>query len=173
MASQKNIELLEKLFEEQFDEKISEFYDVNEDWEPFYNKKLSDFIYYNNEIYRYFLQNSVKHHISLYNMKRIMKIPFFIITMLILLVVSIAPIVLVFIFVFAKNDINTITAVSSMVTAIVTSISSIIVLPKTIAEHLFPKDDESNIQLLIKVMQENDEKLINHNFKDEINEENH
>ena len=38
-------------------------------------------------------------------------------------------------------------------------VSSLIIIPKIIAEHLFPVDEESNMLDMVKSMQENDSRI--------------
>ena len=52
--------------------------------------------------------------------------------------------------------------IATVAGAVAGSISAIIILPRIIAEHLFPKDEDQNMISLIQKMQENDSEIRDH-----------
>ena len=58
-----------------------------------------------------------------------------------------------------------------VVSALAGMISAFIVIPKIIAEHLFPADEDANMIAMVKSMQENDAKIRTYLKRKEDNDE--
>lgn len=87
------------------------------------------------------------------------KLSFFIIVMTVFCVLILSPIFAMFVVIF-KNTTNTV-AIVSMASGAISIVSAIIVLPKIIAKHLFPADEDKNMIDLVKNMQDNDSGIRN------------
>ncbi len=103
----------------------------------------------------------LEEYISVYKSKskrnRKLKLAFFIIaviTFCVIILGAVASMVIVAI----KGGLN-ISGIAVVVGSVANILSAIIVLPKIIAEHLFPTDEEQNMNEMIKNMQENDAKI--------------
>lgn len=61
--------------------------------------------------------------------------------------------------------------VGVVISALAGMISAFIVIPKIIAEHLFPADEDANMIAMVKSMQENDAKIRTYLKRKEDNDE--
>ena len=107
--------------------------------------------------------NLLKNYTNTYSKKSavnaIYKDIFFYVTIVLLCALVVFPITLLFI--IASKESSSLSDVSVVLGSITGIVSSIIVLPKIIAEHLFPVNEDSNMIDLVKTMQQNDTKIRN------------
>lgn len=108
-------------------------------------------------LYSDMLQHYLEAHKSKAKSNKRFKFFFFWITMLILMALVGAPIAAMIIFAL-KSQIGY-KEIALVISGIPGIISAIIVLPKIIAEHLFPTNEDSNMIDLVKKMQDNDAEI--------------
>lgn len=89
---------------------------------------------------------------------KVYKCIFFSVTMLILVALVAFPIAVTIIIV-VKEQSNLVVDIAALVGSIIGIISAIIVLPKIIAQHLFPTNEDEHMIELVKNMQVNDSKI--------------
>lgn len=89
--------------------------------------------------------------------KKRYKLSFFIIVMLAFITINIAAVVSIFCVIIRGNI--SLGDVGVVISALAGMISAFIVIPKIIAEHLFPADEDANMIAMVKSMQENDAKI--------------
>lgn len=89
---------------------------------------------------------------------KVYKCIFFCVTMLILVALVAFPIAVTIIIV-VKEQSNLVVDIAALVGSIIGIISAIIVLPKIIAQHLFPTNEDEHMIELVKNMQVNDSKI--------------
>lgn len=88
---------------------------------------------------------------------------FFITSMIVFFGIILSSFICFFIVVNKAN--SSLTDISVVGGAIASVISSIIILPKIIAEHLFPTNEDENMIDMVKNMQVNDSRIRNSNLK--------
>lgn len=108
-------------------------------------------------LYTEMLQQYLNVHKSKANHNKVYKGIFFVVTMLILLVLIGAPMAAMIL--IAMKDQVKLADIALVVSGLGGIITSIIVLPKIIAEHLFPTDEDQNMIELVKKMQDNDAQI--------------
>jgi len=113
-----------------------------------------------NSLYSYLLNEYINDYSAKNRRKKAYKLIFFIATMLVFLALVVCPIIAILV-VASRRYINygDITVIIGSVTGIV---SAIIVLPKIIAEHLFPINEETHLIEMVKNMQLNDSAIRDH-----------
>ena len=111
-----------------------------------------------NVLYSNILYEFIEEHKSKSKSKRCYKFVFFVVTMVIFLALVAAPIIIMFIVVTKEGEPNSdlIGGVASIIGSAIGIVTAVIVLPKIIAEHLFPTNEETYLIELIKNMQSND-----------------
>ncbi|MBQ8836417.1 MAG: hypothetical protein IJ002_03010 [Clostridia bacterium] len=87
------------------------------------------------------------------------KLAFFVIAMLIFIGIVVVSLLALLIAAIMANDQNVVSTVIIAIGSMSGIISSIIVLPKIIAEHLFPTNEDENMIGMVKNMQVNDSKI--------------
>ncbi len=87
------------------------------------------------------------------------KLVFFVISMLVF--TAIIAVSLVALYIVAKRDNHSPSDIATVLSSMVGIVSSIIVLPRIIAEHLFPTNEDGNMIDMVKNMQLNDSKIRN------------
>lgn len=130
--------VLEKNISEQFKEENEE-----------YNQR--------NKLYTQLMDNYIKSYTEKEKNKAIYKGFFFFTTMI--LFVLIVMICLYSMIRLSLYGDGSLVNVGIAITNIAGIITTIVVLPKIIAEHLFPKDEESNMISMVQKMQENDSNI--------------
>lgn len=108
--------------------------------DAFYKKQALDSVQSRNELYGSFLTEYIHHYDSKAKTAKRMKWIFFAVIML-LLVGMVAVCILTFVNVSKKSELNY-SDVGTVVTSVGGVIASFIVLPKVIAENLFPAQEE-------------------------------
>lgn len=108
-------------------------------------------------IYTQILRNYVGINKSKARWNKGYKLAFFIVIVLIMLALTGGPIS-VFIILALKSDI-TASEITLIAGCTVGMLSAIVVLPKIIAEHLFPMNEDEHMIEMVKNMQENDSKI--------------
>ena len=112
-----------------------------------------------NKLYSSLLNEYIKEYTSKNLYKKWYKFVFFIITMFALLALVTVPLLVILIVASSLNesnigvDANSIALIAGSVAGI---ISAIIILPRIIAEHLFPTNEENHLIEMVKNMQTND-----------------
>lgn len=106
----------------------------------------------------------LKKYIQIYDknnsQKRIYKIIFFIVVIIAFGAIITTSIVAMFM--IMNMDKSTAQIVATAIASLGSMLSALIVLPKIIAEHLFPKDEETHILDMVKNMQMNDSNIRDH-----------
>jgi hypothetical protein len=82
---------------------------------------------------------------------------FFVCVMAVFACVVVIPIVLATVLVIRKSV--SLPALGVAIGTIASSISALVILPRIIAEHLFPKNEDQNMIALVQKMQENDSRI--------------
>lgn len=109
------------------------------------------------EVYTDLLKEYLNSYKSKMKCKQRMKVAFFIIT-----IIAFGAIIALFGIVIINASINGISNVSDIATvlgSVASVLSALIAIPKIIAVHLFPTDEETNHVLMIKNMQQNDSRI--------------
>lgn len=109
------------------------------------------------ELYSDLLEHYIDTNIDKTHRNITYKCAFFWIAMSIFIVLTVAPIVLLII-IACKNTRYT-SDIAVVLGAVGGLISSIIIIPKIIAEHLFPTNEDSNMIDMVKNMQINDSRI--------------
>ena len=110
-----------------------------------------------NRIYTQLLESYFHDSKSKSRAKRWYKLIFYITTLLCF--VGIITISLYALLVVARKETATVADAGTVLGSIAGIVSSLIILPKIIAEHLFPKDDDSHMISMVKNMQQNDSQI--------------
>lgn len=109
------------------------------------------------ELYTLMLQQYLEEHKSKARHNKWYKGIFFFVTILILLVLVGAPMAAMIL--IAMKERIELADIALVISGLGGIITSIIVLPKIIAEHLFPTDEDQNMIELVKKMQDNDAEI--------------
>ena len=123
------------------------------------NKEVDDTEYkVRNVLYSNILYAYIEEHKSKNDAKKCYKFVFFAITMITFLALIIAPIIIIFIVTTKASDsgIDIVSSIAAIIGSTTGIVSAVVVLPKIIAEHLFPTNEETHLIELIKNMQSND-----------------
>ena len=110
------------------------------------------------ESYTLLLDDYIESSKSKTSWNKVYKCIFFSVTMLILIALVAFPIAVTIIIV-VKEQSNLVVDIAALVGSIIGIISAIIVLPKIIAQHLFPTNEDEHMIELVKNMQVNDSKI--------------
>ena len=110
-----------------------------------------------NDLYGDILENYISINKEKSNANKLYKFGFFMISMIIFACLTIGPIV-VFI-IMACKDCPTDADFATILGCVAGIITSIIIIPKIIAKHLFPTDEDTRMIELVKNMQINDSKI--------------
>lgn len=110
-----------------------------------------------NNLYGDILENYISINKAKSNANKCYKFWFFLISMIIFACLTIGPIVVFLI--MACKDSATATDFAAVLGCIAGIITSIIIIPKIIAKHLFPTDEDTRMIELVKNMQINDSKI--------------
>lgn len=110
-----------------------------------------------NSLYTQLLQKYIEIYTKKSISKRRYKFAFFVITMSSFIGIIAGGMVIILFTVQAGN--NSLSSVSAVVGSVAGMVSSLIIIPRIIAEHLFPVDEESNMLDMVKSMQENDSRI--------------
>lgn len=109
-----------------------------------------------------FIENFVDSQKKTLNQKHKLKSIFFWMTMVAFLIVILSPI-LVILFIKTKN---TIPYVAGIIASLIQSLTSIIILPKIVAQYLFNKEEDVATIEIVKLMQTFSEKVHGYNKKE-------
>lgn len=109
------------------------------------------------KLYTEMLQHYLVVHDSKFRWNTWYKLAFFIVTMLAFAVMIAAPMISLIIIAHRGNA--SMSDVALVASGVVGIISAIIVLPKIIAEHLFPKDENKHMIGMVQSMQKNDAQI--------------
>lgn len=107
-----------------------------------------------NKLYTQLLRTYIDNYSTKEKTKRIYKLIFFIVTMF--LFFGIISVCLVGIILLSITNNGQLADAGIAIADIVGIISALIILPRIIAEHLFPANEESNMLEMVKNMQDND-----------------
>lgn len=91
------------------------------------------------------------------NVNAVYKNIFFYVTIVLLCVMILIPLLLLF--TIARKETSSAADIAVVIGSVAGIVSSIMVLPKIIAEHLFPANEDVHINDLVKSLQENDIKI--------------
>lgn len=117
-----------------------------------------------NELYTQLLNTYIKNYIDKEKVKSTYKLIFFIVT--IALFVGIIVCGLISIIAMSVCGDGSLANVGIAIANIAGIVSTLMVLPRIIAEHLFPANEESNMLEMVKNMQDNDANIRNTLYKD-------
>lgn len=110
-----------------------------------------------NELYSNLLSEYINSYSSKAIWKKWYKFSFFIITMLCFLgIITASCIALVFV---ARKGVFAFTDFGVILGSVAGIVSSLLIIPKIIAEHLFPQNEDTNMIELVKNMQLNDSRI--------------
>lgn len=116
-----------------------------------------------NNLYTDLLNNYIQVYRSKEKVKSIYKAIFFVVTMILFCGIVITCLIsMIMLSIYGDGNLANVGIAISNVAGIV---STLIVLPKIIAEHLFPVNEESNMIGMVKNMQDNDANIRNVLFK--------
>lgn len=116
-----------------------------------------------NHLYSELLEKYILSYESKAKCNRIYKMIFFIVSLVVFFGIIFSSFICLFIVVNKSN--SSLADISVVGGAIASVISSIIILPKIIAEHLFPTNEDENMIDMVKNMQVNDSRIRNSNLK--------
>ena len=110
-------------------------------------------VLYSNILYEYIEEHKLKN-----KTKKCYKFVFFVITMSILIALVAVPLLIIKSIALSadETDFDLPNGIALIVSSIAGTITAVAVLPKIIAEHLFPTDEETHLIEMIKNMQSND-----------------
>ena len=147
----------QSIFEQQNDDVLSE--DSNsEDPDP-EEERFGVQYAKRNQAYTNLLEDYVSHHKEKDQANSKYKCAFFIITISLLAIIVVFSLVLICI--VSSRDYSGYSDVAVVLGCVSGIVSSIIVLPKIIAQHLFPVDEDKHILGIVQNMQQHDERLRN------------
>jgi hypothetical protein len=121
-----------------------------------------------NKLYTQLLETYIDNYGKKEARKGTYKHVFFIVTILLFVVITVGSIVSMILLSIYGN--GSLANVGIAIANIVTIISTIIVLPKIIAEHLFPTNEAENMLEMVKNMQYNDSNIRNVLYKDNVDQ---
>lgn len=122
-----------------------------------------------NRLYTQLLETYIANYKQKEKTKGIYKCIFFIVTTLLFVGIVVCGIVgIVLLSVYGDGSLANVGIAIANIAGI---ISTLIVLPKIIAEHLFPTNEESNMLEMVRNMQDNDTNIRNMLYDDKIEEE--
>lgn len=110
-----------------------------------------------NALYSSLLETYIVNYNKKASRKNKYKFAFFIVTMLTFIAIILLSIITIVH--MAKKDTTTIYDMSVVFGSVASFITAIVVLPKIIAEHLFPVNEDENMISLVKNMQLNDSEI--------------
>lgn len=113
-----------------------------------------------NELYTHLLDDYISSNKSKTQWKKWYKFAFFTISMFVFM--GVIAVSLISILLVAKKDQATLSDLGVVVSGIAGILSVLIIIPKVIAEHLFPTDEDSHMIGMVKNMQLNDSGIRNH-----------
>lgn len=112
-----------------------------------------------NTLYTILLRNYIYSYVEKDNEKKRYKKIFFYITILTMVaIVAISLIIMVYIAACGKGNLSDIGAIAGGIAGMITAL---IIIPRIIAEHLFPVNEDSNMIDMVKNMQDNDTNIRN------------
>lgn len=117
-----------------------------------------------NKLYSDLLEQYIEEYKSKSHWKKWYKLAFFIAVLCCF--IGIIGASLYAIIIVAKKEAPGIYDIGAVIGSVAGIVSSLVVLPKIIAEHLFPTDEDRNMNEILKSMQENDAAIRNY-FKEE------
>jgi hypothetical protein len=121
-----------------------------------------------NRLYTQLLETYIDYYRKKEKHKGIYKCIFFIVTIFLFVVITVGSITsMVLLSIYGDGSLAN---VGIAIANIVTIISTIIVLPKIIAEHLFPTNEAENMLEMVKNMQYNDSNIRNILYKDNVDQ---
>lgn len=112
-----------------------------------------------NVLYTELLRNYIASYEDKDNEKRRYKKVFFWVTIVILCLIVVACLVFIGIVIVVGKD--NYTEIGAIIGSVIGIITALIAIPKIIAEHLFPVNEESNMIDMVKNMQDNDSNIRN------------
>lgn len=112
-----------------------------------------------NVLYTELLRNYIASYEDKDNEKRRYKKVFFWVTIVILCLIVVACLVFIGIIIVVGKD--NYTEIGAIIGSVIGIITALIAIPKIIAEHLFPVNEESNMIDMVKNMQDNDSNIRN------------
>lgn len=122
-------------------------------------EKSRDEVISRDEAYSHLLNDYIEAHKTKEKYNKNYKLVFFVVTICIFVGIIVASLILIF-RVSSKSYLGY-SGIAVVVGCISSIISSIIVLPKIIAQHLFPVDEDKHILGIVQNMQQHDERLRN------------
>ena len=166
MERSKYEEAIKQIFDESISKKPVEVSDdtllssikyQDEEKDPEYDRR--------NRFYTELLSTYIKSYISISGYKKWYKLAFFIIVMLVFVFIVVFCVIGIVHISLKEN--TTVADFGVLFSSIAGILSALLVLPKVIAEHLFPKDEDANMIDMVKNMQQNDSGIRNwlHNNK--------
>lgn len=112
-----------------------------------------------NKLYTQLMAAYIENYKKKERTKGIYKCIFFVVTLLLFLAIIVCGLIgIVTLSIFGDGDLANVGIAIANIAGI---ISALIVLPRIIAEHLFPTNEESNMLEMVKNMQDNDSKIRN------------
>ena len=112
-----------------------------------------------NVLYTELLRNYIASYEDKDGEKRKYKKVFFWVTIVILILIVVACLFFIWIIIVVGKD--NYTEIGAIIGSVVGIITALIAIPKIIAEHLFPVNEESNMIDMVKNMQDNDSNIRN------------
>ena len=122
-----------------------------------------------NRLYTYLLETYIENYKRKEKTKGIYKCVFFIVTMFLFMCLIICGLLgIILLSIYGDGSLANVGIAIANIAGI---ISTLIVLPKIIAEHLFPTNEESNMLEMVKNMQNNDSEIRNVLYEDDEEKE--
>ena len=116
-----------------------------------------------NELYTNLLSEYIEEYKSKSSRKKRYKLTFFVVTLLVFIFLVIAPIIIIYCVAINTNyESDRIADIAAIAGSVAGIISAVAILPKIIAEHLFPTDEETHLIDMVKNMQQNDTNIRDH-----------